>query len=133
MKSFFTELTVKTFEGGPLVISFLKVSNILFEPVSTCLLLRGALRIHIRAPVYAWGLMLEKVCSMKGDERATRAENLLTNGLQMMLTNTDFGRPMKPFFIEIPKHLDLGRQFGQIHFGAFGVFSDNLSATILVQ
>ena len=32
---------------------------------------------------------------------------------------TDYGRPTKPFFIEIP-NLCLGRQFGQIHFGAFG-------------
>ena len=54
----------------------------------------------------------------------------LTNGLQMMLTNMDFGHPMKSFFIEIPKLLDLGRQFGQINLGAFGVFSDNLSAPI---
>jgi hypothetical protein len=40
---------------------------------------------------------------------------------------------MKPFFYQNPKLLGLGRQFGQIKFGAFGVFSANLSAPILVQ
>ena len=41
---------------------------------------------------------------------------------------TDYGRPMKPFFHQNPKHLCLGRQFGQINCGAFGVFSAKLSA-----
>ena len=40
---------------------------------------------------------------------------------------------MKPFFIEIPNFLGLGRQFGQINFGAFGVSSANLSAPILIM
>ena len=40
---------------------------------------------------------------------------------------------MKPFFHQNPKLLGLGRQFGQINFGAFGVFLANLSALILVQ
>ena len=31
-----------------------------------------------------------------------------------------------------PNRLGLGRQFGLIHFGAFGVFLNNLSAPILV-
>ena len=31
-----------------------------------------------------------------------------------------------------PKPLDLGRQFGQVYFGAFGVFWAELSASILV-
>ena len=44
---------------------------------------------------------------------------------------TDYGRPMKPFFHQNPKHLCLGRQFGQINCGAFGVFLANLSAPIL--
>jgi hypothetical protein len=39
---------------------------------------------------------------------------------------------MKPFFIEIPILFGLGRQFGQISFGAFGIFSADLSAPILV-
>ena len=46
-----------------------------------------------------------------------------------MLQYTDYGRPMKLFFIEIQ---NLGRQIGQIHFGAFGVFLANLSAPILI-
>ena len=45
---------------------------------------------------------------------------------------TDYGRPMKPFFHRNPKLLGFGRQFGQINFGAFEVFSANLSAPILV-
>ena len=32
----------------------------------------------------------------------------------------DYGRLMKPFFHRNPILLCLGRQFGQIHFGAFG-------------
>ena len=36
------------------------------------------------------------------------------------------------FFHQNPKVLGLGRKFGQINFGAFGVFSDDLSAPILV-
>ena len=38
---------------------------------------------------------------------------------RLMMQITDYGRPMKPFFIEIP-NLGFGRQFGQISFGAFG-------------
>ena len=45
----------------------------------------SALRIHIRASVYAWGLLLEKYVWKEMREGAV--ENLLTNGLQMMLTN----------------------------------------------
>ena len=37
------------------------------------------------------------------------------------------------FFHQNPKLLGLGRQSGQINFGAFGVFSADLSAPILVQ
>jgi hypothetical protein len=39
--------------------------------------------------------------------------------------STDYGRPMKPFFIEI-QNLGLGRQIGQINSAAFGVFSAKL-------
>ena len=39
--------------------------------------------------------------------------------------NVDHGRPVKPFFYRNPKLLGLDRQFGQIHFGAFGLFSAN--------
>ena len=38
-----------------------------------------------------------------------------------MIISTDYGRPMKLFFIEITNFLGLARQFGQINFGAFGV------------
>ena len=41
--------------------------------------------------------------------------------------------PNEAFFHQIPKLLGLGRKFGQINFGAFGVFSANLSAPILAQ
>ena len=41
--------------------------------------------------------------------------------------------PNEAFFHRNPKLLGLGKQFGQINFGAFGVFSANLSAPILVQ
>jgi hypothetical protein len=40
--------------------------------------------------------------------------------------------PNEAFFYQIPKLLGLGRQIGQINFGAFGVFSANLSAPGLV-
>ena len=46
---------------------------------------------------------------------------------------TDYGRPMKPFFHWNPKLLELGRQIGQINFGAFGIFSAELSVPILVH
>ena len=50
-----------------------------------------------------------------------------------MIQGMDYSRPMKPFFIENPELLGLGRQIGQKNSGAFGVFSAKLSATILVQ
>ena len=40
--------------------------------------------------------------------------------------------PNEAFFHRNTKLLGLGRQFGQINFGAFEVFSANLSAPILV-
>ena len=40
--------------------------------------------------------------------------------------------PNEAFFHRNPKLLGLGRQIGQINFGAFRVFSANLSAPILV-
>ena len=47
--------------------------------------------------------------------------------------STDYERPMKPFFIEIPNFWPgAGRQLGQINFGAFGILLVNLSAPILV-
>ena len=44
----------------------------------------------------------------------------------LLLTTTDYGRPMKPIFIKNCK------QFGQTNFGTFGVFLADLSALILV-
>ena len=41
--------------------------------------------------------------------------------------------PNEAFFHWNPEFLGLGRQIGQINSGAFGVFSDKLSASILVQ
>ena len=41
--------------------------------------------------------------------------------------------PNEAFFHWNPELLGLGRQIGQIHFGAFGVFSAELSVPILVQ
>ena len=40
--------------------------------------------------------------------------------------------PNEALFHHNPKLLGLSRQFGQINFGAFGVFSADLSAPILV-
>ena len=40
---------------------------------------------------------------------------------------------MKPFFFENPELLGLGRQIGQMNSAAFGVFSAELSAPILVH
>ena len=51
---------------------------------------------------------------------------------QTVFAQADNERTMKPFFIEIPNFLGLGRQFGRINFGATGVFSANLSAPIYV-
>ena len=41
--------------------------------------------------------------------------------------------PNEAFFHQNPKLLGLGRQFGQINFGAFEVFLADLSAPIWVQ
>jgi hypothetical protein len=56
---------------------------------------------------------------------ATRlgTENVLSFN---MLEITDYGRPMKPFFIEL---LGLGKQIGQINFRAFGVISAEISVS----
>ena len=61
--------------------------------------------------------------------------NFFLKSTQYLLNacTTDYRRPMKPFFHRNSKLLSLGRQFGQINFGAFGVFLANLSAPILVQ
>ena len=45
---------------------------------------------------------------------------------------TDYGRPMKPFFIKIPNFRAWADNFGQINFGAFGIFLADLLAPILV-
>jgi hypothetical protein len=49
--------------------------------------------------------------------------------MELTSQSTDYGRPMKPFFIEI---LNFWAN-GQINSVAFGVFSAKLSAPILVQ
>ena len=56
---------------------------------------------------------------------ATRlgTENVLSFN---MLDITDYGRPIKPFFIEL---LGVGKQIGQINFGAFGVISNEISVS----
>ena len=53
-----------------------------------------------------------------------KTEKGFSHGLRM---------PNEAFFHYNPELLGLGRQFGQINFGAFGVFSAELSAPILVQ
>ena len=60
------------------------------------------------------------------------AESLESRCSKCLFSSTDYGRPMKHFFIEIPISLGLGRQFGHIDFEAFGVFSFHLLAPILV-
>ena len=54
----------------------------------------------------------------------TRESFFCTHGLRT---------PNEAFFHRNPKLLGLGRQLVQINFGAFGVFSADLSAPILVQ
>ena len=49
---------------------------------------------------------------------------------ELFLETTDYGRPMKLFYIQIQNFF---RQIGQINSGAFGVFSAKLSAHILIQ
>ena len=56
------------------------------------------------------------------------SENISTCGGQIHGLRT----PDEAFFHRNPKLLGLGRQIGQINFGAFGVFSSNLSAPILI-
>ena len=48
--------------------------------------------------------------------------------MKVIICITDY----EAFFHRNSKLLGLGRQFGQIHFGAFGGISANLSAPILV-
>ena len=47
-------------------------------------------------------------------------------------SNHGLWTPNEAFFYQNPKLSGLGRQFGKIDFWAFGVFSSNLSAPILV-
>ena len=48
------------------------------------------------------------------------------------LRNHGLRTPNKAFFHRTPKLLGLGRQYGQINFGVFGAFLDNLSGPLLV-
>ena len=58
--------------------------------------------------------------------------NSLFPGHTYIFQGTDYGRANKAFFRRNPRLLGLGRQFRQINFGVFGVFSDHLSAPNLV-
>ena len=60
--------------------------------------------------------------------------SLSKNYPQVLFISLNHGlrTPNEAFFHRNPKLLGLGRQFGQINFGAFGVFSADLSAPILV-
>ena len=49
-----------------------------------------------------------------------------------ILCITDYGRPITPFFIETQNFLGLGRQIGQMNFGAFGTVSP-LSMFFIIQ
>ena len=57
----------------------------------------------------------------KPKERSTTVEKVLRSHQPGSVKTTDYGHPMKYFFIKIPKPLSLDRQFGKIDFGAFGV------------
>ena len=61
-------------------------------------------------------------------------KRLLTNHISLHSLDvfTDYGWSMKLFFNRNPELLGMGRQFGQINFGAFGVFWADLSGPILV-
>ena len=52
-----------------------------------------------------------------------------------MVHDTDYSllTPNEAFFHRNPKLLGLGRQFGQINFRAYRVFSEDLSGLILVK
>ena len=56
-------------------------------------------------------------------------------GMRLIVDSHDLGlrTPNEAFFHQNPELLGLGRQIGQINSGAFGVFSAELSAPILVQ
>ena len=51
--------------------------------------------------------------------------------LLAIIASTDYGRPMKAFSLK-SRTFGLGKKIGQIN-SALGVFSDKLSAPILVQ
>ena len=46
----------------------------------------------------------------------------IEDSMRFIVSSTDYGRPMQPFFIKIPHFLGLGRQFGQIILGHLGYF-----------
>jgi hypothetical protein len=52
--------------------------------------------------------------------------------LLLLVVRTDYGCPMKPFFIEIQNFWALADKLGRKNSGEFEVFSANLSAHILV-
>ena len=66
-------------------------------------------------------LLKRSSCNHQSSARALRRTALL-HGLRT---------PNEAFCHRNSKFLGLGRQFGQLNFGAFGVFSANLSAPIL--
>ena len=75
---------------------------------------------------------VRKKCSSDQDHlrflRSNKLEQLVFEKKRIL--NTTKGH--LDIFHEDPKLLGLGRKCGQINFGAFGVFSANLSAPILV-
>ena len=99
----------------------------------------------------------EKFLTMKSHSRSANKYPLVVKNLILMWANTTQNRrsdsfdtaivscstphvfadrlrtPNEDFFHRNPKLSGLGRQFGQINFVAFGVFSADLSAPILIQ
>ena len=59
-------------------------------------------------------------------------ETVLTGDLLYYVTEHGLQTPNEAFFHQNPKLLGLGKQFGEISFEAFGVFSVYLSAPILL-
>ena len=80
--------------------------------------------------------------TLSNEHSANRDTKVEINGLHLGILNWfaagvsrkhELRTPNEAFFHWNPELLGLGRQIGQINSGAFGVFSAELSAPILVQ
>ena len=110
--------------------SFFQSSTFSFSPI----VIRGNLRKYLQGNL-SHGKLSKLSINVKIIQPVYLLKSItqFTGIIYSVFTScTDHGQPMKPFFTEILNFFILGRQFRQISFGAFGVFSANLSAPILV-